>query len=233
MESWLEFARGPLFLFAFSFMVVGLLRHLLITSWQVTRAMRQAGDKSLPYKKILVATLEWLFPLGKIREQVLFSLTSILFHIAILIVPIFLAGHIALWARGFGISWPAVSNELADLLTLLAIVCAVALVAQRAGAKATRSLSRFQDYVLPLLIAIPFVSGYLVTHPGSNPFSYDTTFLVHMLSANLLFILIPLTKLSHMVLLPEVQLVSEVAWHWPKDAGSRVGVTLGKENAPI
>jgi hypothetical protein len=56
---------------------------------------------------------------------------------------------------------------------------------------------------------------------------------VHLLSANLIFLLIPLTKLSHMVLLPEVQLVSEVAWHWPEDAGTRVGVALGKEKQPI
>ena len=96
MEAWLEFARGPLFLFSFSFMILGLLRHLLVTSWQVVTAMRRAGDKSLPYAKILVASLKWLFPVGKIRDQVLFSLTSILFHLSILIVPIFLAGHIAL-----------------------------------------------------------------------------------------------------------------------------------------
>jgi nitrate reductase gamma subunit len=233
MQYWLDFARGPLFLFAFSFMVLGLFRHLLITSWQIFAAMRRAGDKSLPYKKILVSTLKWLFPLGKIREQPLFSLTSILFHAAVIIVPIFLAGHIALWESGFGISWPAISNQTADILTLIAIVSAVALVLQRAAAKATRSLSRFQDYALPLLIAAPFLSGYLMTHPASNPFPYDATFLVHLLSATLVFILIPLTKLSHMILLPEVQLVSEVAWHWPEDAGSRVAATLGKENAPI
>jgi nitrate reductase gamma subunit len=233
MQSWLEFARGPLFLFALSFMVLGLLRHLLITSWEIISAMRRAGDKNLPFKKILVATLKWLFPLSKIRGQILFSLTSISFHVAILVVPIFLGGHIALWSRGFGLSWPAISNETADLLTVVAVVCALALVVQRAAARATRSLSRFQDYALPLLIAIPFVTGFLMTHPGSNPFPYHATFLVHMLSANLLFILIPLTKLSHMVLLPEVQLVSEVAWHWPEDAGSRVAVTLGKENVPI
>jgi len=233
MESWLEFARGPLFLFSFSFMVLGLLRHLLITSWQVFAAMRRAGDKSLPYRKIFLSTLKWIFPISKIGDQLLFSLTSIIFHIAILIVPIFLAGHIALWARGFGLSWPAISNTAADLLTIAAVFSAVALVVQRAAAKATRSLSRFQDYSLPLLIALPFVAGYLMTHPAVNPFTYDTTFLVHMLSANLIFVLIPLTKLSHMVLLPEVQLVSEVAWHWPEDAGSRVGVALGKENLPI
>ncbi len=48
-----------------------------------------------------------------------------------------------------------------------------------------------------------------------------------------MFVLIPLTKLSHMVLIPGVQLVSEVAWHWPPDAGSKLAVTLGKENEPI
>jgi nitrate reductase gamma subunit len=233
MQSWLEFARGPLFLFAISFMVLGLIRHLLITTWQIVAAMTKAGDKSLPYRKILTATLKWLFPLGKIKNQAIFSLTSIVFHVAILMVPIFLAGHIALWDRGFGISWPAISNEVADFLTIVVLISAVALVFQRATAKATRSLSRVQDYLLPLLITIPFATGYLMMHPAINPFSYDTTFLVHMMSANLIFILIPLTKLSHMVLLPEVQLVSEVAWHWPEKAGSKVAVTLGKENQPI
>jgi nitrate reductase gamma subunit len=233
MQSWLEFARGPLFLFTFSFMLLGLLRHFLITTWQILAAMRRAGDKTLPYKRILLATAKWLLPVGKIKDQVLFSLTSVIFHIAILLVPIFLAGHIALWKRGFGISWPAISNELADLLTLVAIISTMALILQRATAKATRSLSRFQDYALPLLIAVPFATGYLMMHPASNPFSYDATFFVHMMSANVIFFLIPLTKLSHMVLLPEVQLISEVAWHWPKDAGSRVAVALGKENQPI
>jgi hypothetical protein len=36
-----------------------------------------------------------------------------------------------------------------------------------------------------------------------------------------------------MILLPFTQFVSELAWHFPLDAGSRVGVTLGKENEPI
>ena len=59
-------------------------------------------------------------------------------------------------------------------------------------------------------------------HPALNPFPYTLTFLVHLVSANLLFILVPLTKLSHMALLPGSQLVSELGWHWPRDAGSRV-----------
>ncbi len=233
MESWIEWARGPAFVFAFGFMLLGLIRHAVLTAWELVRAMRRAGDKSLPYRRICIATLKWLLPVDKLKNDALFSLTSMLFHVAILIVPIFLAGHIALWTRQFGVWWPAVPNQVADVLTILAIVTAAALVVQRAAARATRALSRFQDYALPLVIAAPFASGFLVMHPAMNPFSYEAMLLVHVLSANLLLILIPVTKLSHVVLIPTVQLVSEVAWHWPPDAGSRLAVTLGKENEPI
>ena len=49
------------------------------------------------------------------------------------------------------------------------------------------------------------------------------------MSANLIFLLMPLTKLTHAALLPGTQIVSEAGWHWPKDSGSRVGATLGNE----
>ena len=233
MESWIEWARGPAFMFALVFMLLGLTRHVALTVWEVARAIYRAGDKTLPYRQILVATLKWLFPVEKLKDRLVLSLTSVSFHIAISIVPIFLGGHIALWARGLGISWPAIPNQLADVLTIIAIVTALALVIQRAAAGPTRSLSRFQDYVIPLIVALPFVTGFLVMHPAVNPFSYQAALLVHVMSANLLLVLIPITKLSHMALIPTVQLVSEVAWHWPPDAGSKLAVTLGKENEPI
>lgn len=233
MESWVAWARGPVFLFALTFMLLGLARHAVLTVWEVVRAMRRAGDKTLPYRQIVVATLKWLFPADKIKNQPVFSLTSMSFHVAILIVPIFLGGHIVLWARGLGVSWPAIPNLLADVLTIVAVVTAVALVVQRATARATRALSRFQDYALPLVIAVPFASGFLAMHPAVNPFPHEATLFVHIMSANLLLVLIPVTKLSHAVLIPGVQLVSEVAWRWPPDAGSRLAATLGKENEPI
>ncbi len=238
MEAWLDFARGPAFVFAFSFMILGLIRHLVLTVWEIGRVMRRAGDKTWPYRQVCVATLKWLFPADKLKNEVLFSLTSILFHVAILIVPIFLGGHIVLWARGMGVSWTTVSwlaipNPWADVLTIVAIVTAVTLVIQRVAARATRTLSRFQDYALPLVIAVPFVSGFFVMHPAINPFSFQATLLVHVMSANVVFVLVPITKLSHAVLIPGTQVVSEVAWHWPPDAGSKLAVTLGKEDEPI
>jgi len=233
MESWLEWARGPAFMFALTFMVLGLLRHVVLTAWEVARAMQRAGDKTMPYRKVCVTTLKWLFPIGKVRDRPLVSLTSVAFHVAVIVVPLFLAGHIALVSRGLGVSWPAIPNALASALTVIAVVTAVALVIQRLASGPTRALSRFQDYALPLIVAVPFASGFLVMHPATNPLSYEAMLFVHVMSANLVLVLTPVTKLSHIVLLPSVQLVSEVAWHWPPDAGSKLAVALGKEDEPI
>jgi nitrate reductase gamma subunit len=233
MEYWLEWARGPAFLFSFSFMILGLVRHLALTLWEISRAWRRAGDKVLPFLQIWRSTLRWLIPAGGILQNPLFSLTSMMFHLAILIVPVFLAGHIALWLRSAGLSWPAVPNALADVLTIVAVTTALALVIQRLAAKSTRALSRFRDYALPLMIALPFVSGFMVVHPARNPFSYSSTLFIHAMSANLLMVFIPLTKLTHAVLLPGVQLVTELGWHWPADAGSKLAVALGKEGKRI
>jgi nitrate reductase gamma subunit len=233
MENWLEWARGPVFIFSFSFMILGLARHLLLNLYETCRAWRRAGDKDLPWRQIGRNTLEWLFPAGRIAQNPLFSLTSILFHAGILIVPFFLAGHVVLWARSAGISWPAIPNKVADLLTVVAVTAALALVVQRLAARSTRALSRLRDYALPLLIAVPFVSGFMVMHPAFNPFPYSRVLLVHVMSGNLIMVLLPLTKLAHAVLLPGVQLISELGWHWPAHAGSRLAVTLGKEGEPI
>jgi nitrate reductase gamma subunit len=214
-------------------MVLGLVRHVVLTISEAVKVMRSAGDKSIPYRQVLIATLKWLVPLGKLGDRLLYSLTSLAFHVAILVVPIFLAGHVALWVRGLGVGWPAIPNSVADVLTIVAVVTAVLLVIQRTTSGATRALSRLQDYAMPLIIAVPFVTGFLVMHPGLNPFSYEATLLVHVMSANLVFVLIPITKLSHMVLMPGVHLVSEVAWHWPSDSGTRVAHALGKEQEPI
>jgi nitrate reductase gamma subunit len=214
-------------------MVLGLIRHAVVTVSEVRRMVGRAGNKDVAYRQVLAVTIKWLVPLGQMRQRFLFSITSLLFHVAIILVPMLLAGHIALWRSGIGLSWPAISNGLADVLTITAIATAVLLVVQRAVARDSRALSRFSDYVIPLLIAVPFVSGFLVMHPTLNPLSHNAALLVHIMSANLLLILIPVTKLSHIVLLPATQLVSEVGWHFPPDAGKKVGVDLGKDGQLI
>jgi nitrate reductase gamma subunit len=233
VDAWIDWARGPLFWAALTFMILGLARHALITLFDIRRMLRRAGDKNVPYRQVARATLAWIVPTRKARNRVVLSVTSIVFHVAIIVVPLFLAGHIALIARGTGLSWPALPHAVADVLTFVALGAAVALVVQRALARASRSLSRFQDYAIPLAIAIPFASGLFVMHPTWSPFAFDVALLVHVLSADILLILVPMTKISHCVLLPLTQIVSELGWRFPPDAGSKVEAALGKEGEAI
>jgi len=233
MDVWLQWAMGPLFWTALAFMILGLTRHVGLTLWEGTKAFRKAGDKAFPVGKLVRATVDWLLPVVRVGNRVPYSLTTVLFHMGVILVPLFLAGHIELWREGVGLTWPALPNGVATTLTWIVIVTSIVVVVQRVAARDSRALSRFQDYALPLFIVIPFLTGFLVMHPAWNPFDRNSVLLAHVLSADMLIFLVPLTKLSHMILMPFTQLVSELAWHFPRDAGKRVGITLGKENEPI
>ena len=111
-------------------------------------------------------TVKWLFPVAQLRQRAVYSGTTLTFHVAIIVVPIFLAGHIALVRAGIGVSWPGISHEAADVLTVVAVVTGMLLILQRALARDSRSLSRFQDYALPIAVMAPFVSGFLVMQRG-------------------------------------------------------------------
>jgi nitrate reductase gamma subunit len=236
MEQWLEWARGPVFRACFVVMLLGLARALVLNTVSIASLIHDSrkNGRTVAWGPVLNATLQWMFPVKKgFEARAVFSITSMLFHVCIIITPIFLGAHILLWERGLGISWPALGNLAADYLTLLGILTGAVLVAQRVGSSASRAISRGQDYFLPVLILVPFVTGYLGMHPNINPFGYTGTMLVHVMSANLIFLLIPFTKMSHVVLFPGTQLISEMGWHLKPGGGQQVAIALGKENEPI
>ena len=45
METWIEFGRGPLFRIAFSLMLLGLLRSVVLTAIGIVEAYRRSPDK--------------------------------------------------------------------------------------------------------------------------------------------------------------------------------------------
>ena len=233
VTEWLEWARGPAFRFSIALMILGLFRLMILNTSNILDIMSRSRGRSIPWKSVLGDTANWLFPYKKMRPHAFFAITSFVFHVAVIVTPVFLAAHIELWRRGTGAGWAAIPQAVADYMTWIAIAAAGVLFAKRASARVARALSRPQDYLLPLLIMIPFVSGYLAAHPGVNPFDYSATMLVHVLSGNVVLVLIPFTKLSHAVLFPTTQLMSEMAWHLSPGSGKRVAVTLGKENEPV
>jgi nitrate reductase gamma subunit len=234
MESLLEFSKGPLFRLCFSIMILGLIRILFIDIRGAIIAYRKAGDRTMPWNLIFRRSLEWIFPVKRIgRNRPVYSILSVLFHIGLLVTPIFLFAHIQLWNEGIGISWPALSYNWAYFLTSLTIISGVALFFGRVFSKSSSFLSRKQDYFWPLLILIPFVTGYLCAHMDVNPRFYQVFMLMHILSGNLIFILIPFTKIAHCILMPLSQVICILAWKFPPDTDDAVCNTLNKKGDPV
>jgi nitrate reductase gamma subunit len=229
IDTWLDLARGPLFYFAFTLMILGLMRHIVLTWTGIRRILRTAGNPSMPYGAVLKATLLWLFPFNKMNPRIPYSILSVIFHLGLILTPIFLAAHILLWKRGTGLFWPAFSQDFADYLTLVTIAAGIGLIIGRAANRHSRAISRAQDFILPILLGVLFLSGFLAGHPSMNPFSYKTMLLLHVMTGNAVFVLIPFTKLAHAVLVPTAQLISEAAWHFPADSGVNVAQALQKE----
>ena len=232
--SMLEFARGPLFRFTFALMVLGLVRLVGLTVYGVVRTYMAAGDKRLLWHIIRQRTLWALFPFARLRRtRAAYSIVSFVFHAGLIVVPVFLFAHVHLWGQAIGITWPTLPPHAADVLTIVTVVAAVALFAGRVGSSLSRTLSRAQDYAWPWLLTLAFVSGFFAAHPTWCPVSYQAMLLIHILSAEAIFVWMPFSKVAHCVLIPFSQLVSDLGWRFPASAGRDVAKALGKESAPI
>lgn len=232
MEQWIAFAKGPLFTITFLIMILGLGRHIVI---QVCTLVLGKGRRlrNAPWKKIAADTVSWIMPVRHlIRGTVFFSIASFLFHIGAIVVPLFLADHVVLWEEFLGVNLPAISSGVADFLTLLTIGCLIFLLIWRIFVGRVRSMSRATDYILLLLILLPFLSGYLASHPAVNPFPWEVMMLVHLLSAEALFVLVPFTKLAHIVLFA-FDRISAVHWQLRPGAGDKVAEALFGDEARV
>lgn len=233
MTGWIEFGRGPLFRLCFALMLLGLARILILTALGIREAYGRSPDKIVPWKEIRNQTLGWLFPIGRLwRQRPIYSSISFLFHAGIIAVPLLLASHILLWRDAVGFGWPALPQELANWLTLLVIVAGLGLFFGRVMDSRSRKVSRFQDYLWPLLIVTPFATGYIASNAVIGPLTYQQMMLLHVYAGDLILLMIPFTKLAHCVLAPLSQLVTGVAWKFPAGAGDRVIETLGFADRP-
>lgn len=231
IDDWLELAKGPLFAIAFLVMVLGLGRQIVLQVYflGVKKGRRL---KHVPWKSVVRETSSWMVPVRHMEAgNGLFSLASYLMHVGIVIVPLFLIDHVVLWEAFLGVHLPAIGRETADVLTLLTLGCGLVLLALRIFQARHRMVSRPSGYVLLALVLLPFAAGYLASHPGVNPCPWNVMMLVHVLSAELLLVLIPFTKLAHVVLF-FFDRISAVHWQLRPGAGDRVAEALyGKERS--
>ncbi len=235
LEYWIALARGPLLRLALLAMALGLLRLVLIQLWEISWAFHRAGDQVVPWGVAIRRNLEWLLPWRYLqrRERRVYNFISFIFHVGVIAVPVCLAGHVSIWRQELGLSWWTLPEALADWLSILTIAAALGLLIGRASHVSSRRLSRLHDWLLPILCVIPFITGLWVAHPSYSPFPVQGVYLVHLLSAEFLLVLVPFSKLRHMVLFWVSQTSTELGWRFPSGSGERVRLSLGKESEGV
>ncbi len=197
-----QFITGPLLWLSFGIFFIGVIvrvvRYIRGLNWQMDRVTYRV-NVSYGIKGALRSIFSWLFPFGtrSWRAKPGMTVLFFVFHIGLIITPIFLTAHNILLKERLGISWPTIPETLADFLTIAVFVCVVFFVLRRIAFPEVRILTTFYDYLLLAISVAPFVTGFFASHqiPG-----YQGWFMAHIICGEIMLIAIPFTKLSHMVM---------------------------------
>ena len=198
MNRLYEILSGPVLWVAFIICVVGLalrLAFLFGLSRERDRILYNHAQLSWGLRSIV----HWLIPWGSraLRQQPFFSLGVYVFHILLLAVPLFLTAHNALLEEAFGWRLWTLNDRGADVLTWIFLAAGVFLLLRRLLRPEVRILTEAWDYALLLLTMLPFITGALAYRQWGP---YELLMVLHVFSGELLLVLIPFSKLGHMIL---------------------------------
>ena len=192
------FLAGPALWATFTIFLGGMIiriAHLYRLSRKKDRVIYNHAGFNWGLKSILY----WLLPWGgaSMRLQPFFTFMVFVFHITLLAVPLFFNAHNILWDESCGISFWSLPDALTDVMTVILLVAIIFLVIRRIVRREVRILTETRDYVLLGLTALPFLTGFLAYHQFGP---YELLMILHLLTAEIFLILIPFTKLDHMIL---------------------------------
>lgn len=129
-----------------------------------------------------------------ILKKPVYTSLRYLFHSSLFIVPIWFSGHIYIWEESrFEWYWTPLPDAWADLMTLAVLgACAYFLVRRILSAK--RLKTGISDIALIVITALPFLSGYLLTHGKLSHISFFDNYLwyLHVFSGEIMLLMIVL-----------------------------------------
>ncbi|CCK80069.1 MULTISPECIES: TmcC family electron transfer complex membrane anchor subunit [Desulfobacula] len=200
MNAFIDFIMGPMVWVSFLIFILGLI-FKIVSIIKDVNAREPYIYSYLTLKHSLRSIFAWLIPFfpQSTKQSPVFYSISYIFHLLLFIVPIFLMSHIVLIDEAFQVSWIALDDGLADILTVVVILALVFFAVRRQKVPEVRYLTSFKDYILLLIVALPFITGFLAYHQF---FLYKLMVIMHVLSGELMLILIPFSRFSHMVVAP-------------------------------
>jgi nitrate reductase gamma subunit len=134
-------------------------------------------------------------PQGMVKRSPVSYIGGYIFHIGLAIIVFLFAPHIKLIEGLFGISWPSLPSQVVDAVTVVTLAAMVLVLVDRINKPVKRYLSTFEDYFTWALTLLPVLTGFLAVKHLLLP--YTTMLAIHILSVELLLIVLPFTKLIH------------------------------------
>lgn len=194
-----EFARGPLVWVAFLILILGGGYRVF---WLVSYSKK---DKVVhPYmtlKHSLRSLFHFSIPFGAriMRLRPFFTVLSFLFHICLLVTPVFVLGHTILWRESWGINLWSLPGGLATLMAAYVVFGVVFFAVRRISDPAVRYVTSWKDYLLLTIVVAPFATGLLAHY---QVFDYQFMIVLHIVTGALWLAVIPFTRIVHMLFYP-------------------------------
>lgn len=200
MNSLYNFVSGPLAWVAFFIFIFGSLYRLISLLVQVHKKEKFIYTY-MSWRYSLRSILHWSIPFGSTnwRKHPALTIVTFAFHVCLILTPIFLLAHVVLWDDAFGVSWWALPDNLAIVMTLIVIGGCVFFLVRRLISPEVQYVTSASDYVILAIAAAPFITGFLSYYQW---FGYQFFTVLHVVSGEVMLIAIPFTRLSHMLFAP-------------------------------
>ena len=197
MNSIYAFVIGPLAWFAWGVFILGS-AYRLVSMYRLAKAKDGSSLHYMSFKFGMRSILHWLNPVGTLgwQRNPNTALATFIFHICLVIVPLFLLGHVVLWDQFFGISWPTLPSVVGDIMAIAVVVCCIYFGLRRFLQRDVRFLTTGKDWVALAIPAFTFLTGVLAYHQIGDD---KVMLILHILCGEFMLVSIPFSRLSHML----------------------------------
>jgi len=191
-----ELVRGPMAWLALIFFIVGSFYRIIVLLF--TGKKENVLDPSRNFKDAARSVLHGLMPFGStyMRRQPLLTVITIVFHLCVVILPVFLLAHVVLWYESWQIMWWSLPDLLADIMTIGVILACIYFLGRRLLIPEVKQVTRRSDFVLLGIILLAFLTGFLAYHQWGP---YRPILILHIFSSEILLVALPFSKLGHML----------------------------------
>ena len=199
MHNIYNFLTGPMVWITFIVFILGSLYKLCA---MFSLMKKEPGAFSyMNFKYGLRSILRWSTPFAtrNMRLKPIMTIVTFLFHYSLIFAPIFLSAHLVMIEQAWNIKWITLPDGVADIMTILVIIACFYFAYRRITQREVKFLTTTSDFIILIIVALPFVSGFIAYHQW---FNYNFFIILHIFSGELMLMAIPFTRLSHMFYAP-------------------------------